>query len=417
MSSDAGHFMNDVYRSWKSCVICLVLGVVYTIIFMYALAYCTTCLAFISIGCIELCFIGGMGSAVYFANDSNNPDPSGFWGMFGGFLAAWLIFNLMLCCCWKKVKVAIAVIDATADFLVATFRLAFVNMTFALLLVIYLIVATASVLCVMSMNEITASSDASDFQGKVITWSQSNYGFMIFIGIAWLWIFSYLFDQITFITMSSAAQFYFTSTHNSTGSASVLSSVGLANFKHMGTIAFGSGIHTLLVIFHILNEAGQNAANNSNNATAKLVCCILRCCLDCLESALEYLTTLSYAMCGISGEAYCTAAWHGFILNLKHCVKFYMAITIGKMFVLLGMIGVVAANSGTCYLLATYAFADDSSQVHSIYSPIAAIAVATLFITFLFLAPFNDAVVATLLCFAVDMEVNNGQPKFGPPSY
>ena len=163
MSSDAGHFMNDVYRSWKSCVICLALGVVYTIIFMYALAYCTTCLAFISIGCIELCFIGGMGSAVYFANDTNNPDPSGFWGMFGGFLLAWLIFNLMLFCCWKKVKVAIAVIDATADFLVATFRLAFVNMTFALLLVIYLIVATASVLCVMSMNEITASSDPSDF--------------------------------------------------------------------------------------------------------------------------------------------------------------------------------------------------------------------------------------------------------------
>jgi len=122
-------------------------------------------------------------------------------------------------------------------------------------------------------------------------------------------------------------------------------------------------------------------------------------------------------MCGISGDAYCASAWNGFILNLKHCVKFYMALTIGKMFVFLGMIGVVAANSGTCYLLVNYAFPEEATQVHSPYSPVAAIAVATLFITFLFLAPFNDAVVATLLCFAVDMELNNGQPQFGPPSY
>lgn len=275
MDSDAGHFLNDVYRSWKSCVICLVLGVVYTVIFMYALAYCTTCLAFISIGCIEIMLLGGMGSAVYLATDTSNADPSGFWYMFGGFLLTWLIFNLCLCCCWKKVKVAIAVIDATADFLVATFRLAFVNLSFAFLLVIYLIVATASVLCVTSMNEITASDDPNDFQGKVITWSSTNYGFMIFIGIAWIWIFSYLFDQITFVTMSSAAQFYFTSTHNSTGAASVMASVTLANFKHMGTIAVGSGIHTLLVIFHILNEAGQNAAQKSNNGAAKVIFCIL----------------------------------------------------------------------------------------------------------------------------------------------
>lgn len=42
---------------------------------------------------------------------------------------------------------------------------------------------------------------------------------MIFLGIAWIWVFSYLFDQVTFIVMSCAAQFYFTSNVNTTGSA------------------------------------------------------------------------------------------------------------------------------------------------------------------------------------------------------
>ena len=83
--------------------------------------------------------------------------------MFGVTLLSWLIFNCLLCCCWKKVKVAIAVIDATADFLVATFRLAFVNFLYAFLYCIYLIVFLASVMAVTSMNKITASDDPNSF--------------------------------------------------------------------------------------------------------------------------------------------------------------------------------------------------------------------------------------------------------------
>lgn len=397
-------------------VICLVLGIVYTIIFMYALAYCTNLLAFLSIACIEICLLGGMGGSAYYATSVTGeeiPDP--YWAMFGTFLFLWLLFNCLLCCCWKKVKVAIAVIDATADFLVATFRLSIVNFLYAFLTCIYIVVFVASVMAVISMNDIEA--DPNGFQGKIITWTTECEGMLIFITIAWIWVFSYVFDQVTFIVMSSASQFYFTSNHNKTGEASVLSSMHLANFKHMGSIAFGSGIHTLLVVFHFINEILQSAAQESDNAVAKIIACLISCCLHCIEALIEHLTTLSYAMISISGDQYCASAWNGFILNLKHCVKFYMAITIGKMFVFMGCVGVVAANAGSCLLLLNYAFQADASQVAFIYGPVIVVAVMTLMITFVFLAPFNDAVVAILLCFAVDCELNNGTPQFGPPSY
>lgn len=54
-------------HAWKAIVICLVLGIVYTVIFMYALAYCTTLLAFLSIGCIEVALLAGMGGGAYYA--------------------------------------------------------------------------------------------------------------------------------------------------------------------------------------------------------------------------------------------------------------------------------------------------------------------------------------------------------------
>lgn len=72
----------------------------------------------------------------------------------------WLIFNCLLCCCWKKVKVAIAVIDATADFLVATFRLAFVNFLYAFVFSIYMVIFLASMMAVVSMNDITPNPDS-----------------------------------------------------------------------------------------------------------------------------------------------------------------------------------------------------------------------------------------------------------------
>lgn len=173
----------------------------------------------------------------------------------------------------------------------------------------------------------------------------------------------------------------------------------------------------MLVVFHMINEMFQEAAQSSDNAVAKIIACLVSCCLACIEALIEYLTTLSYAMTAISGDPYCASAWNGFILNLKHCVKFYMAITIGKMFVFMGCVGVVAANSGSCYLLLSYAFTSDADQISFIYGPVIVVGVITLMITFVFLGPFNDAVVSTLLCFAVDCELNNGTAQFGPPSY
>ena len=331
------------------------------------------------------------------------------------FTLMFIIFNVMLFCCWKKVKIAIAVIDATADFLVATFRLSVVNFLYAIVFIGLLMMFVATSLATVSMNDIQA--DSTSPIGKTWTWNSTYFGLYAFVIVGFIWIFSYVFDQISFIVMSCAAQFYFTSNADQTGEASVVASICLANTKHMGSIAAGSGIHTILVIFHFFNEIMQQAAHDSDNAAAKVMACCINCCFTFLESLIEHLTTLSYAMTAIPGESYCTAAWNGFLLNLKHCIKFYFAITIAKMFVFLGMVGVVCANSFSGYLILQYAFPEELREVHSVYAPVAAIAVTTYLTTFLFLSPFNEAVVATLLCFAVDAELNNGKPQFGSPSY
>lgn len=377
---------------------------------MYLMAHCAPLISYLSIGVIELAHVAVIGGLLY-SSTKHSAAPNGFYIGAGVAALSLLLFNCLLCCYWSKVQVAIAVIDATADFMVATKRLAFVSMAYFFVSIIYLVFWSVAAIGVVSMNEITANADGT----KTINWATPQLammGFMIF-GVIWLLVF--IADKVRFITMSSAAQYYFSSDRKNEGAASVCSAGYQASFKHAGSIALGSLIHTLVIILKMIVEAANNEAANGDNAAARVVLCLLQCCVNCLEEFIEYLNTMAYAMMAISGDSYCTSAWNGFILNLKHCVKFYFATNLASAFVFIGMVCVVAANMGTTFLLMNYAF-PEGKEVNSIWTPLAIAGVITFFIAIVFLGPFDEAVTATLMCLAVDIELN-GEPKHGPPSY
>jgi hypothetical protein len=47
----------------------------------------------------------------------------------------------------------------------------------------------------------------------------------------------------------------------------------------------------------------------------------------------------------VSGDSFCTSAWNGFLINLKHCVKFYFAQEIGGFFIFMGVVFITLINS------------------------------------------------------------------------
>jgi len=49
--------------------------------------------------------------------------------------------------------------------------------------------------------------------------------------------------------------------------------------------------------------------------------------------------------------------------------------------------------------------------------PIISVAVLSFIVSVITLGLFDDAIRATLMCFAIDMDLNNGTPKFGPPTF
>lgn len=144
--------------------------------------------------------------------------------------------------------------------------------------------------------------------------------------------------------------------------------------------------------------------------------CVTVCVLSCIGAALEALNRLAYANMAISGDAYCKSAWNGFMLNLKHLVKFFLAETIGGAMIGMGKFIIVLLSTISVILILIYGHP-------GVFSPImiGVIAVFTFilsaFISQLFLGLFDEAIICILQCVAIDMDLHAGMPRFGSESF
>lgn len=112
----------------------------------------------------------------------------------------------------------------------------------------------------------------------------------------------------------------------------------------------------------------------------------------------------------ITGETYCKSAWNGFLLNMKHCSKFYFAQSIAGMFVFMGILSVAFTNIGIGYLLVMYITkeVDDVGGASNLLGPFVVFFIISLIIPAVCLGLFDEAVITTLLCYGVDCDLNDG---------
>jgi choline transporter-like protein 2/4/5 len=239
--------------------------------------------------------------------------------------------------------------------------------------------------------------------------------FMIF-GI--LWIVAFIQAKVSFIAMVSTSTYYFNSSaEDGEGSAEVGLGFRLAYFYHIGSLAFGSFLVALIqFVSFIVNQVAKKAEEESDgNPAVKVVVNILRCCLKCLEEIVEYINAAAYAYMAVSGDSFCSSAWNGFLLHIKHTMKFAFANLLAAMFMLIGKLGIVALNVTVGYLIMKRN--GDLDEVSSAFFPLFIIGLFAFVNASIFLSLFDEAVLAMLTCVAIDMDLNNGEPVKGPPTF
>jgi len=185
----------------------------------------------------------------------------------------------------------------------------------------------------------------------------------------------------------------------------------------MGSIAFGSFIIAVVqfIRFIFVSLAKKAAKASGDNAMAKCFIACGDCILRCVEKVCDYLNTAAFAYMAISGDSFCGSAWNGFLLNVKHLLKFSFANFIAKIFTLLGKIGIVVGNIFSLLFIMKYITKD--SEISSDLAPCVIVGFVTYLTASIFLGIFDTAVMALMTSLAVDLDAHDGKPQWGPPTF
>lgn len=132
---------------------------------------------------------------------------------------------------------------------------------------------------------------------------------------------------------------------------------------HMGTVAFGSFLITLLQIPRIiLAYITEKLKSYEDNQIVKgiLYCC--SCCLWCLENFLQYLNRNAYAVTAYKGTAYCSSAKTAFSMIASNALRVATINSVGDFILFLGKCAVTAITAIIATLLLKVRFPRSTEQ-------------------------------------------------------
>lgn len=232
------------------------------------------------------------------------------------------------------------------------------------------------------------------------------------------WLVAWIEYSSRFVVIVGAVTYYFNNHRDQEeeGAAEVSFGFKCAYYYHQGSIAFGAFIIALIrfikAIFYYLAKKAEKQGGDNQALQCMIMCA--KCLLECIERICDYMNEAAYCYVAVTGESFLMAAWHSFLLHLKHGLKFAFANMIAKVLIFIGKVGIVAANCTTLVMLVKR---DPNTESVSLMGPLIVVAIVTFITASMFLALFEEAVMALLTCVCFDMDMNGGEPKFGPATF
>uniref|UniRef100_A0A672QNL0 Choline transporter-like protein n=1 Tax=Sinocyclocheilus grahami TaxID=75366 RepID=A0A672QNL0_SINGR len=148
-------------------------------------------------------------------------------------------------------------------------------------------------------------------------------------------------------------------------------SLGRSLRYHTGSLAFGSLILAIVQIIRVLLEYIDHKLKGAENKFAKFLLCCLKCCFWCLEKFIKFLNRNAYIMVAIYGKNFCRSARDAFFLLMRNVIRVVVLDKVTDFILFLGKLLIV----GLTVLVGSYLIA------HGFFS-VYAMCVDTLFLCF-----------------------------------
>lgn len=341
------------------------------------------------------------------------------WGIWLSFIAA-ALYCLAIACCFKSLKVAIAVIETAADFFADTKRVIFVPVTFFVVGVLTFIAWTISVLCVSSMGDIAV--DDVHYQTKHIEWADSTYYMFYFMIFGIIWLMLFIISCNEFVVIVSAVTWYYSDKSvedddGIPGDSDVWFGFKWAFKYHLGSLALGS---FALAVVWIIKKIMQYVANKlqdaaGENGCTKFLICLCRIYIHCFDRFIKFLTRNAFIYIAITSDNFCASAIDAYIMMIKNVFKFGFVDEIADVFIFLAKFLIATLTTFFSYWFIQWCCPVDSSML-----PLLLIFGLTWIIASVFLAIFDVGANTILQCYLLDKEIASydglGDPSHIPPT-
>lgn len=222
--------------------------------------------------------------------------------------------------------------------------------------------------------------------------------------IGLIWTSEFILASQQFVIAGAVANWFFRANKKQLG-CPLGGAIKNLLFHHMGSIAFGSLIITIVKIPRYILMYIQTKCEASQNACAK--CCLKSCicCLWCLEKLLKFLNQNAYTIIAIEGTNFCSAAQKAFSILTSNILRVAAINSVGAFVLFLGKVGVTA---GTCAIAVVWL--RNLQTLHYFAIPVFFVSVFSFLIAHCFLSVYEMVVDALLMCFCVDSDINDGSP-------
>lgn len=223
------------------------------------------------------------------------------------------------------------------------------------------------------------------------------------VGLIWISEFILAFQQMTIA--GAVVTYYFTRNKSQIPALPVISSMLRTTRYHLGTLAKGSFIITLVKIPRLILTYIHSQLKGKENACARCMLKACVCCLWCLEKCLAYLNQNAYTATAINSTNFCTSAREAFVILVENALRVAAINTVGDFVLFMGKVLIVSCTAFAGILALNY------QRDYTVW--VLPLLIACLFaflVAHCFLSVYENVVDALFLCFAVDTKYNDGSP-------
>ncbi|KAM4629945.1 choline transporter-like protein 4 [Polymixia lowei] len=240
------------------------------------------------------------------------------------------------------------------------------------------------------------------------------FNLQIYNAVAFLWCVNFVIALGQCTLAGAFASYYWAFTKPSDIPMFPLTAAFMRSLRyHVGSLAFGALILTLIQIVRILLEYIDHKTRSAQNACARFLMCCLKCCFWCLEKFIKFLNRNAYIMIAVYGKNFCVSAKNAFMLLMRNVVRVVVLDKVTDLLLFFGKLLVV----GGVGVLSFFFFSGRiplpgssfrSENLNYYWMPIFTVVVGTYLIAHGFFSVYNMCVDTLFLCFLEDLERNDG---------